>query len=370
MLESSSMKLLSVADEEDHLRLDISGRACRFHFLWLRDNCPECRSPNGQRLHESNAINPAIRPRSFSHSDNELKIVWSDDTKSAYPLEFLTAWAYDRPSERTDRIIHWNREIGDRIQRHDYREVRADPRALKSWLRDVERFGFSLLKNVPPVEETIFDVVGLFGYVRETNYGRLFDIRAEENASNLAYTPEPLSVHTDNPYRDPCPTLQLVHCLVQADQGGITAVADGFYAANKLRQEAPEAFTLLSENDVLFQYESDDAFLDNTDRIITLDTSGTPRKIRINNRSMAPIRLDFDDVIPFYKALFRFRGMLESEESQLRFRLQRGELFLLDNERVLHGRIAQSIGARHLQGCYADRDSLLSTLRMLEKGAL
>jgi len=216
-------------------------------------------------------------------------------------------------------------------------------------------------------EETIFDVVGLFWYVRETNYGRLFEIRAEENASNLAFTPVPLSVHTDNPYRDPCPTLQLVHCLVQADQGGITVVADGFCAADKLRREAPDAFTLLSENDVSFRYQSDNAFLDNTDRIITLDTSATPRKSRINNRSMAPTRLAFDDVIPFYKALFKFRSMLESEESQFRFRLQRGELFLLDNERVLHGRIGQIIGTRHLQGCYADRDGLLSMLRVLER---
>ena len=82
---------------------------------------------------------------------------------------------------------------------------------------------------------------------------------------------------------------------------------------------------------------------------------------------MAPIRLDFDDVVPFYKALFKFRTMLESEESQFRFRLQRGDLLLLDNERVLHGRIGRSVGVRHLQGCYADRDGLLSTLRVLEK---
>ncbi len=174
-------------------------------------------------------------------------------TQNLPALEFLTAWAYDRPSAYTDCVILWNKEIGDHIQRHDYREVCAGPPALKSWLQDIERYGFSLLKNVPPVEETIFDVVGLFGVVRETNYGRLFEVRAEENASNLAYTPVPLSVHTDNPYRDPCPTLQLLHCLVQADQGGITTVADGFYAADKLRREAPEAFTLLSENDVSFQ---------------------------------------------------------------------------------------------------------------------
>lgn len=361
------MELLNVTKKNDHLLLDISGTACRFHFLWLRDNGPECRSPNSQRLHESNSIDPAIRPRSFSHSNNELNIVGSYDAKSAYPLELLTAWAYDRPSEQTDCVILWNKEIGDRIHRHDYREVCADPAALRSWLQDVERYGFSLLKNVPPVEETIFDVVGLFGFVRETNYGRFFEVRAEENASDLAYTPAPLSVHSDNPYRDPCPTLQLLHCLVQADQRGITAVADGFNAADKLRREAPGAFMLLSETDVSFHYESDDAILDNNEKIITLDASGRCRRIRINNRSMAPLRLDFDLVLPFYQALFKFRSILENEESQFHFQLQRGDLLLLDNERVLHGRIGHSVGARHLQGCYADRDGLLSTLRVLEK---
>lgn len=73
------------------------------------------------------------------------------------------------------------------------------------------------------------------------------------------------------------------------------------------------------------------------------------------------------DVSPFYQALVKFHRILESEESQFRFQLQRGDLLLLDNERVLHGRIDHSIGARHLQGCYADRDGFLSTLRVLEK---
>ena len=82
---------------------------------------------------------------------------------------------------------------------------------------------------------------------------------------------------------------------------------------------------------------------------------------------MAPLSLDFDLVLPFYQALFKFRRILESEQSQFRFKLQRGELLLLDNERVLHGRIGHSIGARHLQGCYADRDGFLSTLKVLEK---
>ena len=44
-----------------------------------------------------------------------------------------------------------------------------------------------------------------------------------------------------------------------------------------------------------------------------------------------------------------------------------GDLFLVDNLRVLHGRTpyAPESGERHLQGCYADRDGLRSMLAVL-----
>ena len=44
-----------------------------------------------------------------------------------------------------------------------------------------------------------------------------------------------------------------------------------------------------------------------------------------------------------------------------------GDLFIVDNRRVLHGRKGfTSAGGRHLQGCYADRDGLLSTRAVLQ----
>ena len=48
------------------------------------------------------------------------------------------------------------------------------------------------------------------------------------------------------------------------------------------------------------------------------------------------------------------------------FKLHPGECFLLDNTRVLHARSPYSgIGSRWLQGCYADKDGLLSTILTL-----
>ena len=71
-------------------------------------------------------------------------------------------------------------------------------------------------------------MVALFGYIRETNYGRWFDVRAEVNPTNLAYTSLGLQAHTDNPYRDPVPTLQILYCLESSVEGGDSYVVDGF----------------------------------------------------------------------------------------------------------------------------------------------
>ena len=347
----------------DGLRVDIAGETRQYDYLWLRDNCPCCRSSNGQRLHESNSIDPAIRPVSVQHSNDHIRIRWPDEHDSQFRLSFFS----ERPAAAPIRL--WDATVKSSVTVHDYQRVKDAAAALKDLLSDVEQFGFGLLRNVPAEEGRIFDVVGLFGFVRETNYGRLFEVRAEDNPSNLAYTPVPLSVHTDNPYRDPCPTLQLLHCLVQAEHGGVTAIVDGFRAAIELRERDAEAFRLLCETPVTFRYESEDAVLEASGPIISLDGAGEPRRIRINNRSMAPLDLPSGSVNPFYAALFAFRQILDDDASQFRIRLEPGDLIILDNERVLHGRVGESIGARHLQGCYADRDGLLSKLRILERDA-
>jgi gamma-butyrobetaine dioxygenase len=69
----------------------------------------------------------------------------------------------------------------------------------------------------------------------------------------------------------------------------------------------------------------------------------------------------------FYAAYRSFAQILERPELELTFKLGPGDLFIVDNRRVLHGRKGfTSAGGRHLQGCYADRDGLLSTRAVLQ----
>ena len=61
---------------------------------------------------------------------------------------------------------------------------------------------------------------------------------------------------------------------------------------------------------------------------------------------------------------------LEDYDSTLtvNFKLNPGECFIVDNTRVLHARTAYSgKGTRWLQGCYVDKDGLLSKIFTLSK---
>lgn len=345
-----------------------------FHPLWLRDNClcADCRHSNGQRLHETWLL--PLEPQVIEAHEDEtgLYVTWGAESgthPSFYPAEWLEKHAHPEQGLRaaSSAPVLWGSELQGELPSFSYQDVIQNPAVKRDWLSAVARFGAAKLADVPVQRGMILKVVELFGFVRNTNYGELFEVVTEKQPVNLAYTPIPLSLHTDNPYRDPVPTLQLLHCLVQAQEGGVTALSDGFFAAEKLREIDPAAFALLSSTAVDFRFASDDAELSHRGPMIKTDVDGRVCEVRINNRSCAPIALPFEQLSAYYAAYQKFMQTLQGEQCKITLKLKAGELLLFDNQRVLHGREVQAIGQRHLQGCYADKDGLRSTLALLER---
>jgi gamma-butyrobetaine dioxygenase len=157
-------------------------------------------------------------------------------------------------------------------------------------LRQLLSAGFMLLRGVPAEPGAVLTVATTIGYVRETNYGRLFDVRVEATPANLAFTGLPIGPHTDNPYRDPVPTLQLLHCLVSAADGGQSGLLDGFRAAGLLRADYPAEFDCLATTPVTFGYRDQAAELRATRSMIGVDAAGRIREVGYNSRSMEPMR--------------------------------------------------------------------------------
>ena len=243
-------------------------------------------------------------------------------------------------------------------------------------LRDLLSIGFMLLSGVPAKPGAVADVVASFGYVRETNYGRLFSVRVEASAANLAFTSLPIGPHTDNPYRDPVPTVQLLHCLTSCADGGESGLLDGFRAAAQLRAEDPAGFDRLTSTPVTFGYADATTELRATRPMIGLNSAGLIREVRYNSRSMEPVRPRSgaspaeaaDQMRAFYLAYRAFAAILLRPALTLRFMLAPGDCVVFDNTRILHSRTGfGSAGRRHLQGCYADIDAAESTAAVLAR---
>lgn len=372
MLTPSPPAALAIEDRGSILTVAWrDGRVSRFPAIWLADNRPESRQGrDGQRLRDALELPEAVAIRAARILAAGIEIEFAgSDRPSLFDPVWLRAHALD-PASRSERRRDpqlWDAGLASRIPAETYDRVVSDKAALASWLRYVRDLGFALLRGVPLVPSAVSEVIGLFGFVRETNYGRVFDVVSVEQPHNLAYTPLALGNHTDNPYRDPVPQLQLLHCLEAADEGGESVVVDGFAAADRLRREAPDAFAILTRRPVSFRYVEPGAVdLRHKAPLIELDVAGRLRTIRYNNRSIAPLDIDADAVEAFYAAYRRFGRLLHDPAQTVGFRMAPGDLFIVDNRRVLHGRRGFSGGRRHLQGAYADADSLLSKLRILE----
>jgi gamma-butyrobetaine dioxygenase len=145
-------------------------------------------------------------------------------------------------------------------------------------------------------------------------------------------------------------------------------VVDGFAAALRLRDENPEGFDLLSNYPMRFSYSGSDGVAFYARRpIVELSPDGMLQGVRFNARSAAPcVDVPYDQMSDWYAAYRQLSGIIDDPAMEVQFKLSPGEAFIVDNTRVLHARKGYSgAGSHWLQGCYADKDGLLSTLAAL-----
>ena len=190
---------------------------------WARDacRCAECRDPGtDQHLVDATMLDGWTVVRA-DRTDDRLEVTLHHRSGERHVCCIPAGESDDLRAES------WPSAFTERI--------RADS---TSWTGDrgafvdqLARRGIALLHDCGVDPATVLEIGNTIGFVRETNYGTLFDVIAEPEPVNLAFTPLGLAAHTDNPYRDPCPTVQLLHCLAAASDGGASRFVDGFAAA-------------------------------------------------------------------------------------------------------------------------------------------
>ncbi len=346
-----------------------TGQVDQVPGVWLRDacSCPECRDPRSDQhlfdiLDLDDDLDVGIAADGVANGGDALAVTFTDRAGSRHhgrvPLARLSTRIRRAPPPRRWAAGHLDQLRADTVDvaaTHDLTPV----------LQAVDRYGIGMARNVPTEPGAVARFAERFGFVRTTNYGSVFDVVATPDPVNLAYTSGPLALHTDNPYRDPVPTLQLLHCLSASATGGATRFADGFLAAEQLRSEAPDGFALLSSRDVTFRFRDAACDLVARGRLIDVDATGAVVGVRVNHRSMEPPDLAAVELAGFYRAYRGLCELLAAPSAAIELALGPGDLVVWDNRRVLHGRAGfPASGARHLQGCYADIDAVRSAVRM------
>jgi gamma-butyrobetaine dioxygenase len=353
------------------------GIPLRYHSTWLRDNALDAQTrdkKNGQRLITVSdiPIKTYIKSARLDKKGKEIIINFLPKKKQVkFSTKWLKAYAYDKKQNGSRVWINpglkiWSKNNLKRIPIINYKAAISNKKLLINWLKSLNSFGFAKITGCEKTTGTVIKIAKLFGYVRETNYGKYFDVKSKTSAVNLAYTNLGLQAHTDNPYRDPVPTIQILHCLKSSSKGGDSKVVDGFNAALRLKKQNKKYFNLLSKYCSRFEFKGKkNVHLKSNFPMIALSPDKKLIAIHFNNRSIAPITdVPYRDMMDYYKAYRKFSNIIDDPKMAVSFKLNPGDCFVVDNTRVLHARTPYSgKGSRWLQGCYADKDGLLSTIR-------
>ena len=374
--ETELIKKLSITGDELVIEWH-DGKESRLYSHWLRDHCQMPTSidvDNGQRL--SSVVNiPQETYIEKAYKDEKGNVCVRFQPENHLSV-FLQSWlrknCYDLNlhfDDRSEKQKHlWQKDsFKADLPLINYESMCNDENVKLDALRLVKDVGFFVLESVPTIKGQVLKVISELGYTRETNYGALFEVRTEVNPNNLAYTNMGLGSHTDNPYRDPVPTVQLLHCLESSTEGGDSVLVDGFKAATVLRQESKEDFDILTSTWINFRFSDAKTDLRSRVPMIELNDNNEIVKVRYNNRSIDTIKLPENKIRPFYKAYRHWNEIIERDDLKITFKLSEGDLMLIDNTRIMHARTAFSKkGKRHLQGAYTDLDGLYSLLNILE----
>ena len=64
----------------------------------------------------------------------------------------------------------------------NYKSAKSNIKLLEKWLRSIYYYGFAKMTGGKSESGAIKEVANLIGYIRETNYGKLFDVKSKVDA--------------------------------------------------------------------------------------------------------------------------------------------------------------------------------------------
>lgn len=181
-----------------------------YPFRWLRDSCqcPKCVHPSTrQKLHQTTDVyQDKPSANSLRVLDDGVHVSWGPDHESFYPSEFLERYSSNekwRAFHRDVDPVPWDKS---RIESTSNLYVEYDtlktPAGLLAALDQLTRHGLVFVTRISTEKTSAEEceaahLAEYFSEIRETFYGRVWDVINVRNSKNIAYTNLHLGLHMD-----------------------------------------------------------------------------------------------------------------------------------------------------------------------------
>ena len=353
------------------------GKVSKFHFIWLRDNCPSNVHPDArQKIFNIIDVSENIHPKKYYINKNgNLEIYWSEGNhRSCYDVKWLKKHCYTQKKNTYKSPYKlWDSRFEKYLNKIkiEHEDIMQSDEALIKWLELLNKYGISIVKNAPIKKKSAFKILNRISHTKETFFKTPFEVINIPKPNNAAYTSAGLFNHTDLPYFEYAPGYQFLHCLINESKGGNSSVVDGYAVADYIKKNNPDIFNQLNNTSIKFK---DNDYTQNKIRIIhspviTLDKNKDYSDIRFNISTVGAFDIQPNKMKKYYSSYRKFSSLIHEKKFNVKFNLQAGDILCFDNRRVLHGRTSfdPNSGQRHLQGYYMDRDEILGRLNFLNK---
>ena len=347
------------------------GAKKEIHPFWLRERVNSenfLDQKTQQRLFDPTMLKNSSEISKVNISDKFLEVSFKDGSYAKLVIEnILKEFEKDNELYFINKIS-WKSDFQNN-NIYKFNKNFFEEKIMYESLLDFYKYGFVIFENVPTQDNFIVNFANSIGSIRRTNFGEFFNVKSKPNPNDLAYTSLPLAPHTDNPYRKPVPCIQLLHCIENEVGGGLSTLVDGLAVTEELKKEHPSFFQILTEIKVRFQFVDDNVVLEDWAEMIQLDENKRLKQVRFSPRLDFVPLMDKEKLELYYAARNKISEMYNSKKFRIEFKLKPGDLLMMDNYRLLHGRTEYNAneGNRFLQGCYIDYDSTEGKLKHLKR---
>ena len=284
---------------------------------------------------------------------------WSDghtgkiprNTNSAYGVESgatILEQYMDLVQRKNKAHTFWTGGNGGdtALEPFQYANVKADKEALQSFLLHFLEYGVAILKNCPILKNpvSLLNEDLRFGPVQDTIYGAVVEIkfRSSTDREFVGYTNSELPTHTDFSFYTKTQDILNVYGVENTVVGGESTYVDTFGVLNEVREERPDLFQILTEVDVHYRFSVPGKKLNVSSHKVVEMRGENMYRVVDNFCELDELEFvkhnDIETRKKWWEAYSYYRNKCTEPRTPAARRLDKGDLIMIDNCRILHGR--------------------------------